>query len=70
MGKQRTIHGAYSTDDLGKDASGPVKATEMDPRRTKNFTCADGKDLTDVIDRNGAEESNYGLSASIKSRKR
>ena len=42
----------------------------MDPRRTKNFTVDDGVSLADVIDRNGAEESNSGLSASIKSRER
>jgi hypothetical protein len=65
MGKQRTVHGAYSSDDFGKD-----KVTEMDPRRTKNFTVDDGVSLADVIDRNGAEESNSGLSASIKSRER
>jgi hypothetical protein len=62
MGKQRPVHGAYSSDDMGKD-----KVTEMDPRRTKNFTVDDGVSLADVIDRNSAEESNFGLAASIKS---
>ena len=66
MGKQRTYHGAYSCDDLGRDATGPLKVTEMDPRRTKNFTCADGVSLADVVDRNSTEDSNWGLSASIK----
>ena len=62
MGKQRTVYGAYAKDDFGKD-----RITEMDPRRTKAFTVDDGVSLADVIDRNGAEESNFGLSASIKS---
>ena len=66
MGKQRTVHGAYSTDDLGKDGSGPLKVTEMDPHRTKNFTCDDGVSFADVVDRNSNDESNYGLAASIK----
>jgi hypothetical protein len=66
MGKQRTVHGAYSSDGLGKDATGPLKVTEMDPRRTKNFTVDDGVSLADIIDRNSTEESNCGLSASIK----
>jgi hypothetical protein len=66
MGKQRTVHGPYSCDDLGKDASGPLKAVEMDRNRTKNFTCADGVSFADLVDRNSTEESNYGLSASIK----
>jgi hypothetical protein len=66
MGKQRTVHGAYSCDDLGRDATGPLKVTEMDRRLTKNFTCEDGVSFADLVDRNGAEESNYGLSASIK----
>jgi hypothetical protein len=70
MGKQRTVHGAYSSDDLGKDATGVLKVTEMDRRLTKNFTCADGVSFADLVDRNSTEESNYGLSASIKSRKR
>jgi hypothetical protein len=66
MGKQRTIHGKYSTDDLGKDGSGPLKVTEMDRRLTKNFTCADGVSFADVVDRNSTEDSNWGLAASIK----
>jgi hypothetical protein len=70
MGKQRTYHGAYSRDDLGTHGGAPLKVIEMDKSRTKNFTCADGVSFADLVDRNGAEESNYGLSASIKSRKR
>jgi hypothetical protein len=66
MGKQRTIHGKYSTDDLGKDGSGPLKVTEMDRRLAKNFTCADGVSFADVVDRNSTEDSNWGLAASIK----
>jgi hypothetical protein len=42
------------------------RVTEMDPRRTKNFSCDDGVSLADLIDRNSTEDSNYGLSASIK----
>ena len=66
MGRQRTVHGAYATDDLGKDATGPLKVTEMDRSRTKNFTCADGVSFADVVDRNSTEDSNWGMSASIK----
>jgi hypothetical protein len=69
MGRQRTVHGAYSTDDLGKDATGPLKVTEMDRRLTKNFTCADGVSFADVVDRNSTADSNWGLSASIKSKR-
>ena len=65
MGKQRTIRGAYSSDDMGKD---PV--VEMDPKRTKNFTVDDGVSLADLIDRNSEQESNWGMAASIKRRKR
>jgi hypothetical protein len=66
MGKQRTVHGKYSTDDLGKDATGPLKVTEMDRRLTKNFTCDDGVSFADVVDRNSTEDSNWGMLASIK----
>ena len=68
MGKQRTVRGAYSSDSLGKDGTGPLKAVEMDPRRTKAFTVRDGKSYADIIDRNsaGAEESNHGLTSNIK----
>jgi hypothetical protein len=67
VGKQQTYHGQHSCDDLGKDATGPLKVTEMEKSRTKNFTCDDGVSFADVVDRNSsAEESNYGLSASIK----
>ena len=45
-----TKHGKYSTDDLGHDGSGPIKVTEMDKRRTKNFTCDDGVSFADVVD--------------------
>ena len=37
MGKQRTVHGKYSTDDLGRDGSGPLKVTEMDKKPHKKF---------------------------------
>ena len=66
MGKQRTVHGKYSTDDLGRDGSGPIKVTEMDKNRTKNFTVDDGVSFADVVDRNSKEDSNWGMSASIK----
>ena len=66
MGKQRTVHGKYSTDDLGHDGSGPIKVTEMDKNRTKNFTVDDGVSFADVVDRNSEEDSNWGMSASIK----
>ena len=66
MGKQRTVHGKYSTDDLGHDGSVPLKVTEMDKNRTKNFTQADGVSLADLVDRNSTEDSNWGMSASIK----
>ena len=66
MGRQRTVHGAYSCDDLGKDATGPLKVTEMDRSRTKNFTVADAVSFADVVDRNSTEDSNWGLAASIK----
>jgi hypothetical protein len=55
------VHGAYSRDDLKEE-----KVTEMDPRRTKNFTVADGVSFADLLDRNSNEESNFGLAASIK----
>jgi hypothetical protein len=70
MGKQRTVHGAYSRDDLGNHGGSPLKVTEMDPRRTKNFTCADGVSLANLIDCNSNEESNFGMAASIKRRQR
>jgi hypothetical protein len=66
MGKQRTVHGKYSTDDLGHDGSGPLKVTEMDPKRTKNFTCDDGVSFADVVDRNSEGDSNWGMSSTIK----
>jgi hypothetical protein len=69
MGKQRTVHGAYSRDDLGNHGGAPLKVTEMDKSRTKNFTVADGVSFADVVDRNSNEESNFGMTASVKRRK-
>jgi hypothetical protein len=69
MGKQRTVHGAYSRDDLGNHGGAPLKVTEMDKNRTKCFTVADAVSFADVVDRNGNEDSNFGMSASIKRRK-
>jgi hypothetical protein len=46
---------------MGKD-----KVVEMDPKRTKNFTVDDGVSFADVVDRNSKEDSNWGMSASIK----
>ena len=60
-----TKHGKYSTDDLGRDGSGPIKVTEMDKNRTKNFTVMTCS-FADVVDRNSKEDSNWGMSASIK----
>jgi hypothetical protein len=42
------------------------RVTEMDTKRTKNFTCEDGVSFADVVDRNSTEDSNWGLAASIK----
>ena len=69
MAKQRTYHGAYSRDDLGTHGGAPLKVTEMDPKRTKAFTCADGVSLADVVDRNSERDSNWGMSASVKRRR-
>jgi hypothetical protein len=69
MGKQRTVHGAYSRDDLGNHGGSPLKVTEMDKSRTKNFTCADGVSFADLVDCNSNEESNYGMAASVKRRR-
>ena len=66
MGKQKTYHGAYSRDDLGTHGGAPLKVTEMDKSRTKNFTCDDGVSFADVVDRNSKEDSNWGMAASIK----
>jgi hypothetical protein len=55
MGKQRTVHGAYAKDDFGKD---PVREMKMPDMRPKSFA--------EVVDSNSNEESNCGLSASIK----
>jgi hypothetical protein len=69
MGKQRTVHGAYTSDSLGKDGTGPLKTVEMDTRRTKAFTVADGVNLSDQIDFNSGPVSNWGLAATIKRRR-
>jgi hypothetical protein len=66
MGKQRTVHGAYATDDLGKDASGPLRAVEMDRERTRPKTCDDGVSLAALIDAVSGE--NCGLAGKIKRR--
>jgi hypothetical protein len=66
MGKQRTVPGAYSSDSLGKDATGPLKATEMDRERTRPKTVADGKSLADIIDT--VSNECYGLSGKIGKR--
>jgi hypothetical protein len=65
MGKQRTYHGAYSRDDLKEE-----KVTEMDRERTRPKTCADGVSWADILDRNSNEESNFGMAASVKRRRR
>jgi hypothetical protein len=70
MGKQKTYHGKHSTDDLGKDATGPLRVTEMDRERTRPKTCADGVSLAALLDCNSNEESNFGMAASIKRRRR
>jgi hypothetical protein len=64
MGKQRTVHGAYSSDDMGKD-----KVSEMDKERTRPKTVADGRSLADELDWTPKRENLYphdGLAASIK----
>jgi hypothetical protein len=61
-----TRHGKYSTDSLGRDATGPLKPVEMDKNRTKNFTVDDATSFADVVDRNSKEDSNWGMAASIK----
>jgi hypothetical protein len=66
MGKQRTVYGAYATDDLGHDATGPLKAVEMDRERTRPKTQADGVSLADIIDAVSGE--NCGLAGKIRRR--
>jgi hypothetical protein len=58
-----TVRGKYSSNSLDKD-----KVTEMDPRRTKACTVDDGKSYANIVDLNsaGADESNHGLTSSIK----
>jgi hypothetical protein len=70
MGKQRTVHGPYGGDDLGKDATGPLRVTEMDRERTRPKSVADGQSFADLVDCNSNEESNYGMAASVKRRRR
>lgn len=64
MGKQRTVHGAYTSDDLGSKE----KVREMDRERTRPKDISDGRSWADTLDRNSSDssESNYGLAASIK----
>jgi hypothetical protein len=69
MGKQRTVHGAYSRDDLGNHGGSPLKVIEMDKARTKNFTVDDAINFAGVVDCNGDDNSNFGLSSSIKRRR-
>jgi hypothetical protein len=66
MGKQRTYHGKYSTDDLGTHGGTPLKVVEMEKNRTRPVTVADGVSWADTLDRNSNEESNFGLSSSVK----
>ena len=61
-----TKHGKYSTDDLGRDGTGPLKVTEMEKSRAKAFSCDDGKSLADIIDTVSGE--NCGLAGKIKRR--
>jgi hypothetical protein len=65
MGKQRTVHGPYASDDMGKD-----KVVEMDRERTRPKTVADGKSLADRLDWTPKRETltpfpHDGLSAKI-----
>jgi hypothetical protein len=61
-----TYHGKYSRDNLGTHGGSPLKVTEMDRERTRPKTCADGVSWADTLDRNSGEESNFGLSSSVK----
>jgi hypothetical protein len=61
-----TVRGKYSSDSLGKDATGPLKPREMETSRTKSFTVKDGESFADLVDKNSREDSNYGHTASIK----
>jgi hypothetical protein len=55
--KSGTVRGAYNyRDDLGKDK---ITEMKMPDQRSKSYA--------DIIDSNSNEESNFGLSASIKS---
>ena len=45
------------------------RVREMDKERTRPKTCADGVNLASLIDCNSNEESNYGMTASIKRRR-
>ena len=65
----RTKHGKYSRDDLGRDGTGPLKASEMDSERTRPKTVADGRSLADELDWTPKRENLYphdGLSGPIK----
>jgi hypothetical protein len=65
-----TVKGRYSSDSLGKDATGPLKPIEMDRERTRPKTVKDGVSIADLVDRNSREESNYGHTSNIKGPKR
>lgn len=66
MGKQRTIHGSYTSDSLGRDGTGPLKPVEMDTSRTKPFTVRDGVDWTGVVEFNGSDVCNWGLASALR----
>jgi hypothetical protein len=66
MGKQRTVCGAYTSEDLGKDATGPLKATEMDRERSRHKSVADGESYAARIDEVSTE--NCGLAGKIRKR--
>jgi hypothetical protein len=69
MGKQKTYHGAYSTDSLGNHGGSPLKVVEMDPARTKCFTVDDAVSFADLVDCNSDERSNFGMAARVKRRR-
>jgi len=68
MGKQRTVRGAYSSDGLGKDGTGPLKASRWTLVALKLSRWTTVKSFADIVDRNsaGAEESNHGLTLERK----
>jgi hypothetical protein len=65
-----TITGKYGSNSLGRDATGPLKPIEMDRERTRPKTVADGESFADLIDRNSREDSNYGHTSRIITKKR